>query len=299
MTGAPSTRAQPPAMPPSILLLVMAVLPRACGGAEPHARRRCAYCPDAASPASLAGAAGGCGTRYFNASALDALFAPFGSAIDARALEQVREFQRAKHQNLARFAVVDRVIYHCGKLPARVAWPLRLYGVAYLVQQFLARAPCAAALGDFEFFVNLPDGPVFARDGAIRGDGVRKPLQLRGGRPFPAFGLYGMPGPYAQIPMPWHDHVQTQLEFFADLDGAPAWAEKESVVHALRGPNTWLAKYQRELAARFGATWWRMHRVAMCAYPRRPWALSGSSLRRYVGSILGLTRGEGGSLNAN
>merc|ERR1719453_2359501 len=61
----------------------------------------------------------------------------------------------------------------------------------------------------------------------------------------PAIGLYGMPGPYAQIPMPWHDHVQTQLEFFADLDGAPAWAEKEAVVHALRGPNTWLAKYQR------------------------------------------------------
>ena len=250
-----------------------------CGiGEDPgQPRRQCGYCPRDAAAGSRSES---CGTEYFNASTLDAMFAPFAS-IEPRVLHEVREFQRKQHQNVARFVVRNRRIFHCGRLPGRMAWPLRLYGVAFLVQQFLATASCAEGF-DFEFFVVLPDGPFFTRKGIKT---KRGPVKL--GSAFPAFCLISMPSHFVEIPLPWHDHVQTQLEYLAQLDAEPvAWEAKASVVEAVRGRNTWSSMFRDEFRAEFGKDWPRSHRVAMCTYPSRPWARFG---------ITGPTLGDGGN----
>jgi hypothetical protein len=179
--------------------------------------RNCSYCSAQASNVPA------CGSRYYNTSYLDSIFAPFQGALRAketqRLLTHPGRLASVDGHRLFRFRVQDRVLYQCGPRSWHETWALRLLGVAFTLGKFFAEAECARGL-NFDFFLTLNDGPLHRL--VRRPDGstaARMDVHAFGtstvdnpwfDQPFALFSISAMPGEYADIPLPWHDVLQAQ-----------------------------------------------------------------------------------------
>ena len=85
---------------------------------------------------------------------------------------------------------------------------------------------------------------------------------------FATFGVIGMPGHFGDVPLPWHDHLQAQIDYLDSVGGAAGAARsfprKARRVAARVAGRTWFHRYAAQLRRDFGEAWPDAHRAALC-----------------------------------
>jgi hypothetical protein len=247
-------------------------------------RRSCAYCKDSTAGHSR----GDCGASYYDNAYLDSLFSHFRLySVTPDAMEDVRRLAKDLRDDVQQWVVRNGVVSLCGKPKESEQWPTRLYGLSYVLQRFFS-SPCARKIGDIEFFTTLGDGPVqrFDKEDWWMESRPHSRNRLNGSSALPFFSLVTIRSHYLDIPLPWHDALQTAREN-VQLLLQPIyrrWRQKEPLVESHRGPNTWDPQFRHALEDLYGKHWPFSHRVSMCLYPQESWTFFGFNAqgRRHI-----------------